>query len=197
MINLLRLDRTVFAWINTDCSNPVLDVIMPLITHLGDSSVVWLWIASIGLIMLFQQIPRFRDKPHSAVVKAVVVFCLYMAVIYVVNAGAYGGLKHLVQRPRPFVGQAETVRVLSDDIRHLHCNGSFPSGHASNAFMIAVLLAGRFRRGRWAIFGVASLVALSRVYLGVHYPSDVIAGACLGLIITWLMVSLRSPDPRC
>ncbi len=130
-------------------------------------------------------------------IKAAGSFCLFMAVIYVVNVGVYGGLKHLIQRPRPFAAQAETVRLLSDETRHLHHSGSFPSGHANNAFMIAVVLAGRFRRGRWAIFGVASLVALSRVYLGVHYPSDVIAGACLGSVITWFMVSFRSPDPRC
>lgn len=197
MINLLQLDGTVFSWINRDCSNPVLDVMMPLVTHLGDSSVVWLWIAGIGLIMSFQLAPRFRNRPRSAMIKAALSFCLFMAVIYVVNAGVYGGLKHLVHRPRPFAGQTETVRVISDSALHLNHNGSFPSGHASNAFMIAVLLAGRFRRGRWAIFGVASLVALSRVYLGVHYPSDVIAGACLGLVITCFMLSLRSPDPRC
>lgn len=201
MISLLQLDGTVFVWINTDCSNPVLDVVMPLFSHLGDSAAVWLWIACIGLIMLFRQAPRFRTgqggTPRGAMMKKVVLFCLFMALIYGINAGVYGSLKHLVQRPRPFVQQTAIVRVSSAEVMHLQHNGSFPSGHACNAFMIAVLLAGRFRRRRYVIFGAASLVALSRVYLGVHYPSDVIAGACLGSATTWLMLFLRSPRQRC
>jgi len=57
--------------------------------------------------------------------------------------------------------------------------------------MIAAIFAERFRRKRHAFYGLAFLVALSRVYLGVHYPGDVLAGACLGLTVTWLLLNFR------
>ena len=74
----------------------------------------------------------------------------------------------------------------------LQKDGSFPSGHACNAFMIAALFAERVRRKRITFYGLASLIALSRIYLGVHYPSDVVIGSCLGLTVTWLMLSFRA-----
>jgi membrane-associated phospholipid phosphatase len=63
-----------------------------------------------------------------------------------------------------------------------------PSGHAANAFMVAALLSEWLRRKRYCLYGMAALVALSRIYLGVHYPGDVLVGACLGFSITWLML---------
>jgi undecaprenyl-diphosphatase len=66
-----------------------------------------------------------------------------------------------------------------------------PSGHAMNAFAGAVLLAAAVPRARWPLLVLAALIALSRVYLGVHFPSDVIAGALLGSAIgaaaAWLL----------
>jgi undecaprenyl-diphosphatase len=83
------------------------------------------------------------------------------------------------------------LRVSSTIASNLLNDGSFPSGHATNAFMVAALLAERVRRKRFAFYGLATLIALSRIYLGVHYPSDVVMGGCLGLTTTWLMLSFR------
>jgi undecaprenyl-diphosphatase len=200
MISLLQLDSTVFVWINADWTSPILDVIMPFFSHFGDKAVVWAWIVLIGLLMVLPLAQHFKTGQGSgqqvAMTKAVGFFCLYMALIYLVNVEAYHGLKHFFQRPRPFVQQTAVVRVSSSMALDRHHNDSFPSGHACNAFMIAVLLSERFRRGRYAIYGVASLVALSRVYLGVHYPSDVIVGASLGFSITWLMLFFRPQGNR-
>jgi undecaprenyl-diphosphatase len=82
------------------------------------------------------------------------------------------GLQFLLARPRP----ADVRRVLS-----AQAFPSFPSGHAACAFGCA-LLAGRFwRRGRWAFLLGALVVSISRIYLGQHYPSDVLGGAILGM----------------
>jgi undecaprenyl-diphosphatase len=192
MTDLLQFDRTVFAWINTGWSNPVFDVIMPWLTYLGDATAVWLWIVFIGLLMGRQlaclaRTDEGKGQPQS-MMKAAIFFCLYMAIIYGVNAGVYTGLKHLFHRSRPFVQQTVTLRVSPTTASRLRSDSSFPSGHSGNAFMVAALLAERLRRKRYYWYGLAAVVALSRVYLGVHYPSDVLAGACLGLAITWLML---------
>jgi undecaprenyl-diphosphatase len=192
---LLQLDQTLFVWINTHWSNPVFDLIMPLISHLGDRYLVWLWMVLIGLLMIRQEARLMRAVPGGgqvpAMMKAIGFLCLYLALIYVVNTEAYRGLKQVFHRPRPFIQQTVVLRVPSTDVLSLSHSGSMPSGHACGAFMLAALFAERFRRKRYVFYCLAASVALSRVYLGVHYPSDVIAGACLGLAITWLMLLLQ------
>jgi undecaprenyl-diphosphatase len=192
---LLQFDRVAFAWINTDWSNRVFDVAMPWFTHFADAAFVWIWIVFMGLLAGRRlSRPAEADKGEGqrrTVMKTVVLSCLYMALIYGVNAGAYKGLKHVFHRSRPFMQQTVMLRVSPATASGLGNNSSFPSGHAANAFMIAALLAEMVRRKRCYLYGMAALVALSRIYLGVHYPGDVLAGSLLGLSITWLMLYLR------
>ena len=90
--------------------------------------------------------------------------------------------KRLVRRERPY--EADAVRRL---IRP-PTGSSFPSGHATVATAVSVLLADRARPGtvRALLAGTGSYVGLTRVYVGVHYPSDVIGGAGLGLLLAGL-----------
>jgi undecaprenyl-diphosphatase len=60
---------------------------------------------------------------------------------------------------------------------------SFPSGHATVSFACAAVLAAALPRLRVPLFALAALIAFSRVYVGVHYPSDVVGGAALGILI--------------
>ncbi len=69
-------------------------------------------------------------------------------------------------------------------------DSSFPSSHAATAFAAAGVVAMRYPALRLPLFALATLIAVSRVYLGVHYPLDVIAGACLGLGVAWITVTL-------
>ena len=192
---LTQLDRTVFDWINAGWSNSILDFIMLLITHLGDSYAVWLWIVFIGLLTGWQLIQLTKTNQEAKrkyeIVKSIGFLCLYMALIFGLNAGAYTGLKHLFFRPRPFIQQSVILRVSTATTSALKKNGSFPSGHACNAFMIAVFFASRIRQRRYVFYVVAAIIALSRVYLGVHYPSDVIMGSLLGFTITSLMLHFQ------
>jgi membrane-associated phospholipid phosphatase len=173
---------------------------MPILSHLADRNMTWLWIIFIGLISAMHCVRSDKTKKSKfkrlPIVRAFVFFCLLSAVIYGVNAGAYVGLKHLFNRFRPFVEQNAILRVSPVTILKLQEDGAFPSGHACNAFMIAALFTERVRRKRITFYGLASLIALSRIYLGVHYPIDVVIRSCLGLTVTWSMLSFRALRKR-
>ena len=83
-------------------------------------------------------------------------------------------LKQVVHRPRP----VDLVPGLF--VAHHVGNPSFPSGHTTAAFALAAVLSVAWPRGRWLWWGLAAGVAGSRVYLGLHYPSDCLAGALIG-----------------
>ncbi|HEU4725068.1 MAG TPA: phosphatase PAP2 family protein [Candidatus Eisenbacteria bacterium] len=89
-------------------------------------------------------------------------------------------LKPIFQRPRPSI-------VVADAQPMFGARGSyaFPSVHATNAFAAALVLDAVFPGARLALLTVASLVAYSRIYVGDHWPSDVLAGALLGSLIGW------------
>lgn len=99
-------------------------------------------------------------------------------------------IKAIVDRTRPF-NKLENVRIVGWKAR----GRSFPSGHTSQVFFVASLFVHQFGIGFWPailFYAVAFLVALTRMYIGVHYPRDVIAGAILGEV--WgLLASLIRP----
>jgi undecaprenyl-diphosphatase len=88
------------------------------------------------------------------------------------------GLKALVDRPRP------PLRYAAPDplVRTPH-DGSFPSGHAATSFAAATIMSFAFPRLAPFLFVLAALVAWSRVYVGVHYPLDILGGAVLGILV--------------
>lgn len=94
-------------------------------------------------------------------------------------AGSFAAslLKLVVDRPRPG----------GDALVAVPASSSFPSGHAATAFAAAAAVGFVYPRLRLPMFVLAALVALSRVYLGVHYPADVLAGALLGLGVVWAL----------
>ena len=104
-----------------------------------------------------------------------------------VGAGTVAGaglldqiLKHLLCRARPSTAEAGAFFVHFPCVPAGYAYASFPSGHATMAFAVAVLLALWYPRWAGAFLGLAVLVGLSRVVLGSHFPSDVVAGALLG-----------------
>jgi membrane-associated phospholipid phosphatase len=109
---------------------------------------------------------------------------LAATVSFFVASGLNALIKDLVDRQRPPTSMELEALVA------LPASASFPSGHAMSAFAVAAAIAALAPRMRWVVLGVAATIAFSRVYLGVHYWIDVIAGAALGAAIGLLVALL-------
>jgi undecaprenyl-diphosphatase len=95
------------------------------------------------------------------------------------------GLKEVFGRPRPFEEAGAAEPLLRATVGE-----SLPSGHASTSFAGALVLAYLVRRAVPALFALAALIALSRVYVGVHYPLDIVAGALVGVAVALVTIAL-------
>ncbi|OLA19554.1 MAG: phosphatase PAP2 family protein [Dorea sp. 42_8] len=141
---------------------PIGDVVVPLITRLGDAGIIWIILTVLLLI-----IPKTR-KTGVIMLAALLVDVLLCNVF----------IKNLVARTRPFdVNTA--VQLLVAKPRDY----SFPSGHtaASFASVTALYLAGEKKMWKAALV-LAVLIALSRLYLYVHYPTDILGGIIVGIV---------------
>jgi undecaprenyl-diphosphatase len=142
---------------------------MVLASALGAGGFLWIVIGSIAGIF-----PR-----HTA---AMWRLWLAVAISFVVVDDV---VKPFVERARPF----EVVEIQLIDARP--ASASFPSGHAAMAAAGALALTRMWPHCAWVVGPVAALIALSRIYLGVHWPSDVLAGSALGFAVAWFILGGR------
>ena len=98
-----------------------------------------------------------------------------------------GILKHVVQRVRPSEDIPAVNLLIAKPLSY-----SFPSGHTASSFAVAGVLAKYFKDYAIEFLGLASLIAFSRLYLYVHYPTDVLAGIILGLICSRIIIYMFS-----
>lgn len=161
----MNIELSILDWIQT-LHTPFLDKIMVFITRLGDAGIIWI-VLSIVLLL----IPKTR-KSGAVMVVALVVDVLLCNIV----------LKNLVARTRPYDVNTG-VHLL---VAKLH-DYSFPSGHtaASFASVTALYLAGEKKLWKFALV-LACLIAISRLYLYVHYPTDVFGGILFGVISGYL-----------
>ena len=162
---LIAIDISLFRFVNGSLSNSILDFIMPFITDLNKQRPVLLLVAVLLLWMLV------RGKRHVRIAAVLLIVTIVFS-----DQLSSSVIKYWFDRLRPcFVLQ--NVHLL------VSCGSgfSFPSSHAVNNFAAALILAFFIPRYKWWFFGFASIVAFSRVYVGVHYPSDIIGGAVIGL----------------
>lgn len=162
---MYNLDVKLFYLINKNFANALFDILMPVITELGAPEVL----AATAILLLLLVRPEKR--------KAAILLLIGIAISYLV----VHFLKNWMARPRPF--------AVLPDVRLLIPAGRFslPSGHAAQAFAAAVILCKFFRR-RALFITIAVLICFSRVYVGVHFASDVIAGAIIGAIIGRIVI---------
>lgn len=161
-INLLYdIDFAILDFIQQHCRSALGDVLMPFFSRLGDLGTVWL------LIALLLVLRRSTRRTGLAMVAAL--FCANLLGNYII--------KPLIERPRPF-WLAPSEGLL--DIALRETSFSFPSGHTISSFAAATALCTHDRRLGVPALLLAALIAFSRLYIYVHFPSDVLAGALLG-----------------
>jgi undecaprenyl-diphosphatase len=189
---MFNLDYSLFHWIQSTAEDPSLDQLMSWITYSGNITFIFLYIFIFGVILgityYFKKVyptPRDHLKPLSKAVR----FMLYSSMIYGLTSGITQVLKETTQRPRPYeIHQVRMTAALKNTTAGEE-KESFPSGHAAGAFMIVAIIRRRFGKKMNIFYGWAVLVALSRIYLGAHYPSDVIVGGFLGWVMANLIIS--------
>lgn len=161
----MNFDMAILDLIQSDIRTGFMDAIMPFITQLGDAGLIWI-ILSIGLI-----IPKKTRKIGFVMIIALILNGIICNII----------LKPMLARIRPFdVNTA--IKLLINKPRDF----SFPSGHTSASFTAASVLF--FRKSKLFVpsLVLAFLISFSRLYLYVHYPSDVLAGLVLGILCGYI-----------
>ncbi len=186
------LDLDMLRWLNVKMTHPLLDQFWHFITHMHKN---WVVMGVIVPSLLLLLVYRYRWQALRPLL-------MLGLTVGLVDAIAYRGIKSQVFRQRPF--QNSEVSSWVRKIGEAH-GSSFPSNHAANCFAGAAILAWYFSRYRNFFYTLAALIALSRVALGVHYPSDILAGSMLGIFVallvrffiltrfTWLWVDKPQP----
>jgi len=169
LVNLPEVDTLIFFFINRDIQNRLFDIIMPFITNKA-------------YLLILPVVGWFFYKDFKKTFLAVIIGLTSLALA---DWGA-DILKHLFEKPRP-CSMFENVHLLAG------CTNSYsmPSNHAVNSFAFVTPFFILFKnRTRYVFLMVAFLVSFSRVYVGVHYPSDIIAGALFGAGASLLLMAL-------
>jgi len=166
-----QLDISLFYLLNGKASNALLDFVMPILTNLD----YW----RIPLILMGVLLVIFGKRRGRITVS-----------LLVIGIALSDQMCNTVFKP--LVGRIRPCNVLDNVHLLVNCTNSFsfPSSHATNIFTGIILLSFFYRKIRIPLLIIAALVAYSRVYVGVHYPLDVLGGTALGILCALLVIVL-------
>lgn len=146
--------------LNRGAGWPTLRLLMRAASRIGDGVVWYVLVALLPLVY------------GAAALRAAIV----MAITGIAGVLIYKLLKHTLVRERPFIRHPGITQAMPPLDRY-----SFPSGHTLHAVAFTWLAVANFPELGWVLIPLAALIAASRVVLGLHYPSDVVAGAAIGI----------------
>lgn len=158
---LKKIDNTILRWINVELRNKTFDKIMPIITSAGNLGIIWI---TISVLLMTKKDYRILGQ-------------MILTALVITTIIGEGIIKNIVRRKRPFYDEDDKELLISKPITH-----SFPSGHTASSFAVATVFIKTDNAASLGIILLAGLIAFSRVYLGVHYPSDVIGGGIIGVL---------------
>ncbi|MDV0446660.1 hypothetical protein MsAg5_05100 [Methanosarcinaceae archaeon Ag5] len=162
------IDQSIIFWIYSWGGTQILDIVTVLLSYTG----------TIRLAAIILSV-YFFIRPETRKISYVIIGALIFtnAIVFI--------LKHMVDRPRPYIwlGIPE-VEMLVNSSPYT----SFPSGHSVSAFSTMMVLAWYFRKLLIPGIAAAIVVATARVYLLVHYPSDIFAGAVIGIVFSIVFI---------
>lgn len=160
MPNLNPFDAAVMDFVQKFFHNPVTDAVFPILTYLGEYGVIWIFIS---LVLLFSK--KYRKFGFLALMALLLSFLVGEVLI-----------KNIIGRSRPWMDFPDYVLMIPGPSSY-----SFPSGHSSSSFTAATVFFYMNKKFGICALILAALIAFSRVFLFVHYPSDILAGALLGV----------------
>ena len=168
---LLLLDAALRGWATTHHA-PLADFLMAALSDIGRGGLFWLVIGATAAIRR----PQLRPMLWQV--------CLAILLAHVTVDLV---LKPLIARSRPFIAIHDARVVVARPLTY-----SFPSGHAASAVAGAFVTTLMLPRARALLWAVAALIAVSRIYVGVHYPLDVLCGALIGAAVGVLVTGGRA-----
>ena len=155
-----KLDLSILRFMRTRGHTPAVEKAAQLIARSGENGYLWF---GIGLAGAALDAPRRKQWLASAAIGPAAI-------------GLNFGIKLIVKRPRPTLGGLPPLGGAPSSL-------SFPSAHATASFAAATAMSRFAPELKPALFGAATAMAVTRPYLGMHYPSDVVAGALLGSVL--------------
>ena len=172
MLKILdNIDRSLLVWLHEN-HVPILNQVMPFITDADN------W--TIPILFLILYLGFFKGK------KGKIALCLLIISLSINDSICAQILKPTFERVRAIT----YVNRGFESISIKRWKWSMPSNHASNMFSLAVILSYFLCRFKLILFCLATIIGISRVYVGVHYPGDVMIGALVGYSISWVIITL-------
>ena len=169
---IVEIDKHMMVFLNKTISNSIFDFIMPIITNQN-------FLVFFGLILIGYLAYYGGKRGRITIVLLLIAASFSDAICF--------------QVIKPWVGRIRPSHDFYEYVNLLVSKGgkySFPSNHAANSFVFATVLSYFYEKNKTPLYVLASAIAFSRVYVGVHYPLDIVFGSIIGYIISWIILSI-------